>query len=138
MLPQFLDLIRPNWTLLIILYWMMTSFEKESLFLVSGFCLGVFLDVLYGTWLGVHSLALVIMMYVAIKMMRKVRVYSPIKQSLMIALFILCYHGVIWLIHMFLGQSPNLLSMAWFSVLTSTCLWYWLTSFLNHIRPDAV
>lgn len=65
-LPDFLSIARPQWLPLILSYWALT--EPRVSTLLGGFALGIVADVLFGTVLGQHALALVLCAYVVQKL----------------------------------------------------------------------
>jgi rod shape-determining protein MreD len=65
-LPDFLSVARPLWLPLLLSYWALTEPRVSTLF--GGFMLGVAADVLFGTVLGQHAVALVLVAYLVQKL----------------------------------------------------------------------
>jgi rod shape-determining protein MreD len=65
-LPEFLSIARPLWLPLLLSYWALTEPRLSTLF--GGFVLGIVADVLFGTVLGQHALALVMVAYMVQKL----------------------------------------------------------------------
>ena len=61
-LPEALDPLRPDWVVLILIYWAMTA--PRSYNVGSAWIIGILLDVAQGTLLGQHALALCVVVYV--------------------------------------------------------------------------
>jgi len=57
-LPPLLDLMRPYWVALVIIYWCLETQDRISLGL--AFIVGIVLDLLGGSLLGLHALSLVV------------------------------------------------------------------------------
>ena len=65
-LPEVLAAARPMWLPLFLAYWALT--EPRVSVLVGGFLLGLASDVLFGSVLGEHALALVIVAYMVTRL----------------------------------------------------------------------
>jgi rod shape-determining protein MreD len=78
-LPLALRWWRPEFVLMMVIYWIYTAPVRTSLL---GLCvLGFFLDVLEGVPFGQHGLSLIIIAYVCILSYQRVRNYSVGQQS---------------------------------------------------------
>lgn len=65
---------RPEFVLLVVIYWVFVLPNNTSLTLV--WCLGLIQDLIEGTPLGQHALGLVIVTYIGIQSYRRVRNYA--------------------------------------------------------------
>ena len=77
-MPDWAAMWRPAWVALVLIYWCMAAPTYAGV--LMGWMLGLFLDVLSGTLLGQHALALAVVAFVAHRFHRQVRVL-PIWQQ---------------------------------------------------------
>lgn len=70
---------RPEFVLLVVLYWAFTLPDHTSLTLV--FALGLIQDLLAGTPLGQHALGLIVVTYIALQSYRRVANYALWQQA---------------------------------------------------------
>lgn len=77
---------RPEFVLMVSIYWIFA--QPMRLSLVALCSLGVFQDVLEGTPLGQHGLALVLVAYICLLSWHRVRNYSLLQQSCWVFLLI--------------------------------------------------
>jgi rod shape-determining protein MreD len=122
--------LRPAWTLLIILYWLIKLPETLSVLIILP--LGLILDLLKGTLLGEHALALLIVSYVVMKFAYDIYNYSLRQQMLVIGGVILLYHLIILCVQGVIHQLPPIY-LYLLSVLVSTLLWPWIFVSLNKL-----
>ena len=78
-MPQWLQLARPEWVALVLIYWCLALPQRVGI--VTGLLLGVGLDVLEGAVLGQNGLALVIVSLMSLMLYQRLRVYSLWQQS---------------------------------------------------------
>jgi rod shape-determining protein MreD len=75
---------RPDWLLLILVYWLLALPERIGVF-VSWLC-GLLLDILQGVVLGQNAFALAVIAYVILGSYQRLRMFSLPKQAAFIAL----------------------------------------------------
>ena len=122
-MPSFAEWGRPQWVLLVFLYWIIV--DRDRLGLGSAFFAGLLLDLLSGSLLGEHAFAFVFIAYVTFKMVLRIRMYPLFQQTLSIFCFTLLYQFVIFCIQGFMHELPNHY-LYWLSSITSTLLWPWV------------
>ncbi len=127
-LPSWSIWLRPTWTLLVLIYWTLTS--PETVGIGSAFIVGILLDLLTGTLLGEHAFVMVIIAYIAIKLHRLIRAFTLLQQTLVVSLLILIYQLLIFATQGFLAQLPYS-PLYWLTVIISTLLWPWIFALLN-------
>lgn len=132
-MPPPMDLYRPDWLLLILLYWAMALPNRVNVG-VAGFA-GLILDLLYGTALGVHSFALAVAVYLMSANYQRLRNYSMLQQAVMIFVLSVLYHLIVyWLVYLITGIEFNWVFM-WPS-LASMIIWPWLFWLLRKFRRN--
>ena len=79
-MPDWTVWLRPAWILMVLTYWIMMAPNHVNL--GTAFIMGIFLDVLNGTLLGEHALAMTISAYVVARMHSRMRMFSLLQQAL--------------------------------------------------------
>tara|TARA_R110002126_G_scaffold144276_20_gene290367 strand:- start:435 stop:917 length:483 start_codon:yes stop_codon:yes gene_type:complete len=130
-MPQQVKLFRPDWALLVVLYWTMALPGRVNI--LTAFVLGFLTDVLVGTVLGVNALAFSVVTFIVAVNYLKIRNFSVIQQALLLGLFLALYHLLLfWLSH-FLTGVYFLPAYLW-PVLTGMLVWPWLFWLLRRYR----
>jgi rod shape-determining protein MreD len=81
-LPDWLELFRPDFVALTVLWFCLLS--PRLLGLTYGWCAGLALDGFKGVLLGQHALTLTVIAYVACKLRLQIRAFPPLQQSAVI------------------------------------------------------
>lgn len=129
-MPDWAIWLRPAWVLLVVMYWVL--FYPQSVNVGTAWIAGLFLDLLNGTLLGEHALAMTCAVAVVAKMHTRLRMFPLLQQTFSIFLIILLYQIIIYGVQGFLGQLPRSLAY-WSSSFTSMLLWPWIVGFLQDI-----
>lgn len=130
-MPDWAQALRPPWVTLVMLYWAIAL--PHCVGVGSGFVAGILLDVLTGTLLGQHALGLSIVMFVAIQLHRRIRVFPFWQQSLgILALLVVDHLLGIWITGATRGVAPSL--AYWAGPLIGALLWPWVFVTLRTVR----
>jgi rod shape-determining protein MreD len=130
-MPLVVDQFRPDWVFLVLAYWSLALPSRVNVGV--AFLNGLVLDILLGTTLGVHSLAMCISIFVLAANYQRLRNYSVWQQAVVIGILAALYHLVVfWLQHM-ITDIYFLFTYLW-PVLTSMLIWPWLFLLLRKIR----
>lgn len=130
-MPGWTIWLRPSWILLILIYW--TVENPYSVNIGIAWLMGIVLDILNGTLLGEHALALTIVIYVIARMQPRMRMFSMLQQGLFVFLLILVYQFIIYCIQGFMGDAPHGW-LYWTPSFTSMLLWPWVYSIMRDSR----
>lgn len=130
-MPDWTVWLRPAWVLLVLIYW--TTALPHRVNVGTAWIAGLCLDVLNGTLLGEHALAFSLVVYFAIRIHSRFRMFPLIQQGLFIFLFVLLYQFILYCIQGFIGEPPNNW-LYWSSSLTSMVLWPWISVIMNDCR----
>jgi rod shape-determining protein MreD len=130
-LPSWATYFRPEWVALTLIYWVMAL--PKTVNLGTAWIMGMLLDVLTGSLLGQHALALLLICYIAIKLHQQIRVFPLLQQSSIIAALVALYLGILLWMDGLRGRAPDSW-LYWAPVLTSFILWPWIFVFLREIR----
>ncbi len=119
-LPGNLSLINPSWVLLSLFFW--TDSYPRLVNVGVAFSMGIMMDVLMGSLLGLHAFVFVVMIYIFDMFYRRFHMFHLLQQSLMIAALI----AVSWLIMFSLDHALTDSPMLWslmFGTVTSGLAW---------------
>lgn len=120
-LTPFVALFYPLWLPLILIYWIMVL--PEHVHLTLAWILGLILDVLYGNYLGEHSLILCIIAFLAYRFHLRFRMFPLAQQILFVLLLLSIYQGLYIWMQVGLGLLVNLPWMWFPPLLVSALLW---------------
>ncbi len=130
-LPNLVAAWRPDWLLLVMLYWAMALPHRYNI--LSAWILGVLLDILLGAHLGIRALAMSLTIYIVVLHFQRLRNFSMWKQSIMIAILVCFDHLLIfWL--QFIVDQASFSNGLFFPVISSMLLWPWIFFILRHLR----
>ena len=80
--PRWFFLLRPEWVLLAVFYWGVERPDRVPMVFV--WLLGLVLDVLQGSPLGVHGLCLAAVVFIAWSFYERLRMYSRLQQAIVV------------------------------------------------------
>lgn len=119
-LPDWLALARPALVLMVVSYWALAP--DRPMGLLGSWCIGLMLDVMNGTALGQHALALVLCVFILIKFSEFIRSYRIWQQALLFLPIFLIYEFTLFWMDNLTGRSAEPL-WRWAPVVSSTLLW---------------
>lgn len=107
-LPQILQTVRPEFVVIVLLYWCIALPNRVGVGI--GWIAGLFIDVSTDSLLGQHALTFALLSYLAIKLHQRIRVFPVWQQALTIFVLIM-FEGTINLwINGMLGDAPSIWS----------------------------
>ena len=119
-LPSLLDMYRPDWVALVVLYWVIVLPHRVNI--GTAWVAGLLLDILLGSTLGVRALSMAIMAYIAAMQFQQIRNFSVWQQALVIGCVnLLGLLSIFWAEHLFGVASLNY-RLFWTSLSTAV-LW---------------
>jgi rod shape-determining protein MreD len=119
-LPPWLDIVRPAFLVLTVLYWSVNAPRAGGI--AFGFFAGLALDVFQGPVLGEHALALAIITYLAVREHQRVRSKPAIQQALFVLLALMVYEIVLFAIDGWTGH-PVGSPVRWLHTVTGALIW---------------
>lgn len=130
-LPYWVSVFRPAFLVLVVLYWSTMAPHVGGIAL--AFFSGLALDVFQGSVLGVHSLALALVAYLAIRLNLLVRAKPIFEQSLFVFAALMVYESMLWILD---GWSGHALSnpARWLHTLTGGMLWPIVVGFMGRFH----
>ncbi|TSA37429.1 MAG: rod shape-determining protein MreD [Methylococcaceae bacterium] len=130
-LPPFWADFNPDWVLLTLIYWSLAIPERVGIF--HAWVFGVLIDVLTGRLLGQNALAYSIVVYLCLKLHKRLRQFPLLQQELYIFICLLLSQLLLFLIKNL--QNPEQLhSTFWLPVLTGTLCWPLVYTVLRFVR----
>ncbi len=130
-LPAVFDPLRPYWVGIVLVYWALETRDGVSLGL--AFCVGLLLDVLTGSLMGMHALGLVIMIYLVQRFRARLRFFPPWQQALAVLALLVNDRIIALWITLLLGE-PVPTWQYWLAPLVGMALWPWLFLLMDRIR----
>jgi rod shape-determining protein MreD len=119
-LPEWAYWFRPEWVLLVLIYWIMLLPHRINV--GCAWSLGLLVDVMNGSLLGEHALAFTLIAYIVARWHQWLRLFSFWQQSIIVLLFVLLYQLVLFIIQGMIGEAPQTWSY-WFPSLASMLFW---------------
>lgn len=130
-MPLQVDVYRPDWVLVVLVYWGIALPSRVNV--VSAWMMGFLLDVLLGSTLGVHAAAMALSVYIATVNYQKIRNFSVWQQALIVGVLAALYHLLVFWMQRFLTDAVFLPSYL-YPVATTILLWPWAFLLLRKIR----
>ncbi|MBL0711031.1 MAG: rod shape-determining protein MreD [Colwellia sp.] len=130
-LPLSVDTFRPDWVLIVLIYWTMALPGRVNI--ITAWFMGFLLDVLLGSVLGVHAAAMALAIYIVADNFQKIRNFSVGQQVLIAGVVAALYHLIVFWLQRLLIDVVFLTSYL-YPVITSMVLWPWMFLLLRKIR----
>ncbi len=130
-LPAVLESLRPDFLVLVVLYWCIESPRAGGLTL--AFFSGLALDVVHGVVLGQHALALTLMGAWATHLRLRIRVFSILSQCLTIFALLTGYQFILFWIDGATG-NPVTTFGRWLAPILSALIWPLLVGTLSRLH----
>lgn len=130
-LPAGWNAARPEWPLLVLMYWSMALPQRIGV--GAAWLTGLFLDILKGSLLGQHALALTLAIWALLQLYRRLRMFPRWQQAAAIGVLLFLAQGVLLLVHDMLGRSD----LGWrglLPALSGALLWPPLFLLLRAVR----
>ena len=119
-LPPWLDILRPAFLVLMVLYWSVNAPRTGGIAL--GFFAGLALDVFQGPVLGEHALALALVCYIAVREHQRIRSKPAFQQALIVFPALIFYEFVVFAIDGWTGH-PVTSPLRWVHTVTGALVW---------------
>lgn len=133
-LPEMLEPFKPYWVAMVVVYWSLETHDTISLGL--AFLVGLLLDILSGSLMGLHALSLVIMVFLVQRFRSRLRFFPPWQQALSVLGLLVNDRIILIWITALLGE-PIPTWEYWLPPLVAMAIWPWLFLLLDRIRARA-
>jgi rod shape-determining protein MreD len=132
-LPGVMAAFNPDWVLLTLIYWSLAAPERVGIF--HAWTFGLLADVLTGRLLGQYALAYSLVIFICLKLHKRLRQFPVLQQGLFIFFCLLLSQLLLFLIKNF--QHPAQLQPSfWLPVFTGTACWPLVYTVLRFIRKS--
>jgi len=128
-LPRWLDVLRPAFLVLTVLYWSVNSPRTGGI--AFGFFAGLVLDVFQGPVLGEHALALALVTYIAVREHQRIRSKPVFQQALIVFAALVFYEFLLWALDGWTGH-PITSPLRWVHTVTGALIWPVATAMLAY------
>lgn len=125
---------RPAWIALALVYWCMALPQRVGV--LSGWAIGLILDVMHGSILGQHAFGLAFVAYVVLQYHQRLRVFPLVQQAVIIGSIVFVYLFAMLWIYKLLGSVDYGFSYL-FGAITTGLLWPWVYIILRDVRRRA-
>jgi rod shape-determining protein MreD len=120
LLPETLAFLRPEWLVLTLIYWLLR--HPERIGVVTGVVIGLIMDVLSGSYFGIHMLSLSLICYLVLIMHKRLKMFPLVQQSVVVFFLVSIQLMIIYTLRSILGASDLGLAYLW-QALSSAVLW---------------
>jgi rod shape-determining protein MreD len=134
-LPDWVQMYRPNWVALVLIYWSMAMPKRVGLWV--AFFTGLIVDTSQGTLLGQHTLALLIVIYINLNFYQRIRVLALAQQAFYVLFLLLINQVVIAWIEGIMGRPTPVLAFFGAPVV-GMLIWPWVFVVLRDIRRKSM
>ena len=129
--PEMLLPFKPYWVALVMIYWSLETKGMVSLGL--AFLIGLLLDILSSSLMGLHGLSLVVMVFLVQRFRSRLRFFPPWQQALSVLGLLVNDRIILIWVTALLGESMPTWQY-WLPPLVGMVLWPWLFLLLDRIR----
>lgn len=119
-LPQFLHAMRPEFVLLVLIYWCIALPNRIGVGI--AWVAGLVFDVSTDSLLGQHALTFALISYLAIQLHQRIRIFPVWQQALTIFIFMMLQGTITLWINGMLGDAPPL-SVFMLPAITTAIFW---------------
>jgi rod shape-determining protein MreD len=132
-LPPALDALRPYWVALVLIYWCL---ETQGLITLGiAFSIGLLLDLLTGSLLGLHALSLVILVYLVTRFRARLRFFPTWQQALSVFALLLNDRIILlWIVSLRGDPLPSL--GFWWPPIVGTLMWLPVFLLIDRFRSN--
>ncbi|MGR9116757.1 MAG: rod shape-determining protein MreD [Gammaproteobacteria bacterium] len=129
--PPSVTLFNPDWILLVLIYWTLAVPDRVGIF--NGWFIGLLTDVLTGRMLGQHALTYSLVVYMCLKLHKRLRQYPIIQQGLFIFFCLLSSQLIIFWIEN-TQNATRFQAHFWLPIISGTLCWPLVYSSLRLLR----
>ena len=131
-LPASIDWIRPEWMLLVLVYWVLVLPHRIGV--LWGFFVGLYHDVLVGTTLGQWGLATALGAFVMLAAYKRMRVFNGLQQCAVIFLLVGTVSLLAFLVQESVGRTLYPPYTILYSSVSSALVWRPVCAVLRWIQ----
>ena len=133
-LPPVLELLRPPFVAMVLIYWIMMW--PQLIGLGTAFLLGIALDILHGQLLGQNALALSIVGFLTLRFHLQIRIF-PLWQLTMTVFALLAVDALLRFLVEGIAGLPRTGFENWTRIIVGTLIWPIVMAILDNLRLRA-
>ncbi len=133
-LPDVVDPLRPDWVVLVMIYWALTL--PRTYGIGTAWIVGLVVDVTQGTLLGQHALALTVIVYLTQRFHLLMRVFPLLQLTATVFALVALYRFLLFWVNGVVGV-PAPAIVYWGPVLTSALVWPIVLNVMAGVRSGA-
>ena len=130
-LPATLELFRPEWMAMVLIYWCMAMPSRVGVSI--GWLVGLVQDVARDALLGQYALAFALIAFLTLHLHQRLRVFPIWQQALSVGVLIMLESLIVLWIKGLTGQSPGIWKML-IPAFSSVFFWPVVYLLLRHLR----
>lgn len=130
-LPVILELLRPEWMALVLIYWCMAVPSRVGV--TIGWLVGLLQDVSRDALLGQYALAFAVVAFLTLHLHQRLRIFPIWQQAVSVGALIMLECLVVLWIKGLTGQSPGFWKMM-LPAFTSVLFWPLIYLLLRYVR----
>ncbi|MCS4505524.1 Rod shape-determining protein MreD [wastewater metagenome] len=119
-MPTSLELVRPPWTLVVIIYWVLALPERVGVGVAWGG--GLFVDILQSMPLGAHALGFALVAWLTLKLHRRLRIFPMWQQAMTVLVLSLLVRVLLFWVDGITGRA-NPGWWHWMPAFSATVVW---------------
>lgn len=127
-LPDWATMYRPDWVVLVLIYWCLV--EPDRVGPVSGWIVGLLLDITQANLLGLNALGMSLIGYLANRFHYRLQMFPWLQQSISVLLMLILYRALVGWIRGFFSES-SLDYSYWVPCLIGMLVWPLLYTLLR-------
>ncbi len=128
-MPDSWQIWRPSWVMLVLSFWVLYIPERVGLF--WALIVGLMLDVILNTSMGLHGFALAITTFILQLLYKRIRLFPLWKQGLSLAIVSAVYLAITYWLGRLTGKSID--TLPWIGIVLNGILWPWIYLLLKQI-----
>lgn len=119
-LPDMVAFLRPEWLVLTLIYWLLRY--PGEIGIATGAIIGLVLDVLSGSYLGIHMLAASLICYLILSMHNRLKMFPVLQQSIVIFFIVGVHLMIVFTLRSALSVNDGGLRYLW-QAFSSAVVW---------------
>ena len=130
-LPDFLAMLRPDWVVMVLIYWCMALPQRIGVGM--GWMTGLVMDVLLDSLLGQHALTMAIIAYLTLNLHQRIRVFPLWQQGITVMILLIFQAALTLWINGMVGKTVSA-GLYLLPAITSALAWPAVFLFMRHLR----
>jgi len=119
-LPYMVLFLRPEWIVLVLLYWLIRHPEKIGI--ATGASIGFLMDIISGSYFGINMLSMSLISYLVLIMHKRLKMFPISQQSIFVFFIVGIQLMVVYTLKSTIGSSDASMSYLW-QALSSALIW---------------